>query len=69
MSIGHSVRFYSTPFVILTDAFSGKFLCVSDLGEYQEESSYKFDLNASAIFLAGLPNKANILSTLPVDFT
>jgi hypothetical protein len=29
--IGHSVRFHSTPFVFLTDAFTGKFLCVSDL--------------------------------------
>jgi hypothetical protein len=32
VSIGHSVRFYSTPFEFLTDTFTGEFLCVSDLG-------------------------------------
>ena len=31
-SIGHSVRFYSTPFVFLSDAFSGEFLCGGDVG-------------------------------------
>ena len=32
MCIGHSVRFHSTPFVFLTDAFTGKFLCGGDVG-------------------------------------
>ena len=32
MSIGHSVRFHSTPFVVLTDTFTGEFLCGGDVG-------------------------------------
>jgi hypothetical protein len=32
VSIGHLIRFYSTPFVFLTDAFTGKFLCGGDVG-------------------------------------
>jgi hypothetical protein len=32
VSIGHLVRFYSTPFVVLTDAFTDKVLCGGDVG-------------------------------------
>jgi hypothetical protein len=32
VSIGHSVRFHSAPFVVLTDTFTGEFLCGGDVG-------------------------------------
>ena len=58
MSIGHSVRFHSTPFVFLTDTFTGEVLCsvfitTQDLVKvYLPRISYGFFLFSAADLLS-----------------
>ena len=48
MSIGHSVRFHSTPLVVFTDAFTGEFLCGGEVGRghlfYEDAHIFRYGL-------------------------